>query len=100
MCPVVRFEVGALGVGFAAAHVVAGVRGHPLPGPGAPTALRLGFLRQAVPAGDQEGLCGMERVGSQHGGKEGSQKVASSEAEGSRTKQPEQKTQENKLRNV
>lgn len=60
MCPVVRFEVGALGVGFPAAYVVARVRGDPLPWPGAPTALRLGFLRQAVPAGDQERLCRME----------------------------------------
>lgn len=61
MCPVVRFEVGALGVGLPAAYVVARVCGDPLPRPGAPTALRLGFLRQAVPAGDQERLCRMER---------------------------------------
>lgn len=60
VCAVMRFEVRALGVGFPTADVVARVRGHPLPRPGAPTPFRLGLLRRAVPAGDHEGLCGME----------------------------------------
>lgn len=60
VCAVMRFEVGTLGVGLPTAHVVARVRGHPLPRPGAPTALGLGFLCQGVPAGDHEGLCGVE----------------------------------------
>lgn len=51
------FEMGALCVSFAAANVVARVSGDPLPRPGAPAAFRLRFLRQAVPAGDHEGLC-------------------------------------------
>lgn len=51
------FEMGALCVGFAAADVVARVRGHPLPGPGAPAALGFGLLGQAVAAGDHEGFC-------------------------------------------
>ena len=67
VCPVMRFEVGALRVGFPTAYVVARVRGDPLPWPGAPAAFRLGFLCQAVPAGDHEGLCGIESR-SQHRG--------------------------------
>lgn len=51
-----RFEVGALCVRLPTAHVVARVRGHPLPRPGAPASFGLGFLRQAVAAGDHEGL--------------------------------------------
>lgn len=60
VCTVMRFEVGALRVGFPTAYVVARVRGDSLPRPGAPTAFRFGLLRQAVPAGDHEGLCGIE----------------------------------------
>lgn len=67
VCAVVRFEVGALRVGLPTADVVARVRGDSLPWPGAPTAFRLGFLRQAVPAGDHEGLCGMESPQSARG---------------------------------
>lgn len=56
-----RFEVGALRVGFPTTDVVARVCGNSLPRPGAPTAFRLGFLRQAVPTGDHEGLCRINR---------------------------------------
>lgn len=55
------FEVGALRVGFPTTDVVARVRGNSLPRPGAPTTFRLGFLRQAVPAGDHEGICRINR---------------------------------------
>lgn len=61
VCAVVRFEVGALRVGFPTTYVVARVGGNSLPWPGAATAFRLGFLRQAVPAGDHERLCGIKR---------------------------------------
>lgn len=44
MCAVVGLQVRAFGVGLAAAHVVAGVRGDALPGPGAAAALWLGSL--------------------------------------------------------
>ncbi len=46
--PVVGFEMGALGVRFAAACVVAHVRRYPLPRPGAPTPLGLGLFRQTL----------------------------------------------------
>lgn len=61
VCAVMRFEVGALRVGLPTAHVVARVGGNSLPWPGAPTAFGLGFLGQAVPAGDHERLCGIKR---------------------------------------
>lgn len=57
MCAVMSFEMGALCVGFAAADVVARVRGDPLPGPGAPAAFGFWLLGQTVPTGDHEGFC-------------------------------------------
>lgn len=54
VCAVVCFQVGALCVRFATADVVARVRRHPLPWPGAPAAFGLWLLRQAVRAGDHE----------------------------------------------
>lgn len=62
VCAVMRFEVGALRVGFPTSDVVARVCGHSLPRPGAPAAFGLGFLRQAVPTGDHEGLCRTNRA--------------------------------------
>lgn len=53
---VMCFQVGALGVRFPAAHVVAGVRRHPLSRPRAPAALGLGLLWEAVPARDHQRL--------------------------------------------
>lgn len=53
------FEVGALRVGFPTANIVTRVCGDSLPWPGAPSTFRLWFLRQTVPAGDHEGLCGV-----------------------------------------
>lgn len=47
----------ALCVGFAAADVVARVRGDPLPWPGATATFGLRLLGQTVPAGDHEGFC-------------------------------------------
>ena len=55
------FEVGALCVSFPTANIVTRVRGDSLPRPGAPPAFRFWFLRQAVPTGDHEGLCGVQR---------------------------------------
>lgn len=62
MCAVMSFEMRALCVGFAAAHVVARVRGDPLPGPGAAAAFGLRLLGQTVPTGDHEGFCAAERT--------------------------------------
>lgn len=63
---VMCFEVGALRVRFPAADVVTRVRGDALPRPGAPATFGLWFLRQAVAAGDHEGLCGAKRQRQYH----------------------------------
>lgn len=55
------FEVGALCVSLPTADVVTRVCRNPLPGPGAPTTFGLRLLRQAVTAGDHEGICGVKR---------------------------------------
>lgn len=57
VCAVMSFEMRTLCVSFAAAHVVAGVRGDPLPRPGATPAFGLRLLGQTVSTGDHEGFC-------------------------------------------
>ncbi len=59
---VMCFEVGALCVSFPTANIVTRVCGNPLPRPGAPATFGLWFLRQAVPTGDHEGLCGGQKM--------------------------------------
>ena len=66
VCAVVCLQMGALGVGLATAHVVTGVRGDPLPWPGAPSTLWLGLLLYPFPRGDQVGLCRGSKVTGHH----------------------------------